>query len=265
MNLMRLLITCLGLATSLLTASLTMGQGIADNRSILHVDGTFQGMARMIIKVVDADGTEILVQLPQDLTRVRFNADADPQGLRPGMMVRFQASFGPGGVPLEAVKQVEIFHPLRQPKMPARVAETMTPGIYPEAKAPANRAGGFVPGKYRIVGSLVGVAPGGWLVVSTGQTPIRVMMDQGVKFVVRTHSLELAQPGDRVTLDGFYNEPDKTKVVADTLTVSTDRVIGTPAEVPMKGRRRRGKADAEQEQPKAAEEKPALPAEAAAE
>lgn len=216
-------------------------------RSILHVDGTVKAVSRLGLTVTDQEGTEIMVQLPQDLSKVQFRADADPRGLRPGMMVRFQAALGPGGVPLEPVKQVEIFHPIRMPKMPRRVAESMTPGLHSDNKQPANRNVGFVPGKYRVVGALAGGDPSSWLAVTAGKYPIRVQMAPEAKFVIRTHSLELAQPGDRVSLDGFYNEPDKTRVLADKLTITADRVIGTPTEEPAgprRGRARRGRGAA---------------------
>lgn len=217
------------------------------SRSILHVDGTFKGMSRLALSVTDAEGTEIMVQLPKDLSKVRFHANADPKGLRPGMMVRFDASLGPGGVSLEPVKQVEIFHPLRLPNMPRHVAESVTPGLHSANPPAGNRNVGFVPGKYKVVGALAGGDPTSWLAVTAGQYPIRVQLAPDAKFLIRTHSLELAQPGDRVTLDGFYNEPDKTKVLAESLTISSERLIGTPEEGPV-GKRRvrgRGKRDAE--------------------
>ncbi|QEG41949.1 hypothetical protein UC8_39780 [Roseimaritima ulvae] len=209
-------------------------------RSILHVDGTFKAMSRLAISVTDSEGTEIMVQLPQDVSKIRFHAEADPKGLRPGMMVRFDTSLGPGGVPLEPVKQVEIFHPLRGSNVPRRLVELVTPGLH-AANKQANRNAGFVPGKYKVVGAIVGGDPGSWLAVKAGQYPIRVQLAPDAKFLIRTNSLELAQPGDRVTLDGFYNEPDKTKVLADSLTISTDRLIGTPTEGPPIKRRGRGR------------------------
>lgn len=225
----------------------------AVNRAIIHVDGTLVGIVGSVAKITDTEGTEVMVQLPQDPSHMRFNAVADPQGIRPGMMVRFSTNIGPNGLPVEPVDQVELFHPIRTNNMPAHLKEAVVPGVYPAKRGPKPPPGVIVPGTYKVVGTLAQFVPGKGIAVVAGQTPIQVPLSEEARYLVRTNSLELSQAGDKVSVDAFYDGVDKTKVVADSFTVSTERLIGTPSEDPRKSRRRRGRDKVEADEPKAAE------------
>ena len=57
---------------------------------------------------------------------------------------------------------------------------------------------------------------------------------------LRLNQLNLAQQGDAVTITGTYRLPDDTKIVAKTISVTTDRVqTGAVADSSTNGRRKR--------------------------
>jgi hypothetical protein len=66
--------------------------------------------------------------------------------------------------------------------------------------------------------------------------------------------LNLAKDGDAVTISGFYQPPDDTKVKADRITVSTERVYGEATEAtPQRTRRTRRRGEASEKATDAAE------------
>ena len=64
-----------------------------------------------IIVVTREDGTDCMVQLPDDITSLNFNAKAVPGFLRRGTPVRFAMTIGPNGAPMSPVEKIEIFAP----------------------------------------------------------------------------------------------------------------------------------------------------------
>ncbi len=66
------------------------------------------------------------------------------------------------------------------------------------------------------------------MMVRAGKIPVRIPLVQNPTFEIRYNNLSLAQPGDPVTISGFYNPPDETKVLADSFAITTDRVYGEP-------------------------------------
>ncbi len=77
--------------------------------------------------------------------------------------------------------------------------------------------------------------------VQAGKTQVRVQLATDAKFELRFNNLSLAQEGDPVSVAGFYQPPDETKVKADRITITTDRVYGEPEEQTPKRRGRRSR------------------------
>ncbi len=213
-------------------------QGAATAREIIQVRGKLDGMTGKIAKIDAGDEGEVFVHLPNTPSNFRFRAEFDSRGLQPGMLVRFNANFGPAGQPIESVKEVEIFQPIQFPGMPKAVKDAMTPGLHSKAnKTSASPRTGIAPGAYSVVGNLVTVTPDSWIVVSAGQFPVRAMLSPDHRFRVNTHTFDLVQPGDDISVNGFFDGNDRSRVLADTFTVSSSRVIGEPVEKTKKTRR----------------------------
>ena len=225
------------------TAGFGQGPSTLPANEVTNFKGTLKGMRRNILVVEKEDGSEALVALPDTISSFQFVAKATPAFLQRGMLIRFSANFGPGGVPLAPVEKITLFQPVDLRSLHGRTKEQFTPGIYSDANR-GNRNQPMV-GKLSIVGQLIGLAPNGVLAVQAGKIPVQVPVDANTTLEVRYNNLALAQEGDPVTVAGFYQPPNENQVKADRITITTDRVYGEyqPA-AERKTRRKRGdKAD----------------------
>ncbi|QDV42874.1 hypothetical protein Enr13x_27250 [Stieleria neptunia] len=206
---------------------------------ITNFKGKLKGMQRNIVMVEKEDGSEAMVAVPDSISSFQFVAKATPAFLQRGMLVRFSANFGPGGVPLAPVDKVTLFQPVDLRSLHGRTKEQFTPGIYSDANR-GNRNQPMV-GKLSIVGRLIGLAPNGVLAVQAGKIPVQVPVNADTTLEVRYNNLALAQAGDPVSVTGFYQPPNENQVKADRITITTDRVYGEyqPA-AERKSRRKRG-------------------------
>ncbi|MGV3484108.1 MAG: hypothetical protein ACO1RT_06805 [Planctomycetaceae bacterium] len=226
--------------------------------TVIEVRGKLKDVRRNILTVTRDDGTDVSVMLHEDPTKLVFAAEAKPQWLKPGMLVRVESMFGPSGAPPMPLDTVEIFQPFQASRsVSVAQREMYLPGIHslePKHAQAAGPAQGFQPGKYRVVGTLVGGGPSG-IIINTGQMQVPVPVAADAKWLIRFHNLSLAQPGDLVHVTGFHQPPDETQVKAGSVRISVDRIYGEVTENPRARKRTRGKPD---------EPEAAAPAEAAA-
>ncbi|MCA9138283.1 MAG: hypothetical protein KDB00_16035 [Planctomycetales bacterium] len=192
---------------------------------ITNFKGKLKGMQRGIILVEKEDGTEAMVAPPENVSSFQFVAKATPAFLQRGMLIRMDANFGPGGVPLSPVTKVTLFQPVDPRGVQGKAKEQFTPGVYSDAKAGDRRNQPMV-GKLSIVGQLIGLSPSGILAVQAGKVPVQVPVNAETELEVRYNNLTLAQEGDPVTVAGFYQPPNENEVRADRITITTDRVYG---------------------------------------
>lgn len=205
---------------------------------ITNFNATLKGMRGGLVVVEKEDGTEAFVAPPDLISSFQFVAKATPAFLQRGMLMRFTANFGPGGVPLGPVDKVTLFQPVDQRSLQGHAKQQFTPGVYPDAK-PGDRNQAMT-GKITIVGRFMGLSPG-MLAVQAGKVPVRVPVTDDTQLEVRYNNLLLAQEGDPVTVSGFYQPPNENQVKADRVTITTDRVYGEyQPEAKKKSRRKRG-------------------------
>ena len=76
----------------------------------------------------------------------------------------------------------------------------------------------------------MGLDASGVMSVQAGKRPVRVQLTPDTKLELRVNNLSLAKEGDTVTVAGFYQPADETKVKADRVIITTDRVFGEPDE-----------------------------------
>lgn len=234
-------VVCLFLATARLPAQ---APGAAASNMVTEFKGKLKSFQRGVLVIDREDGTEVMVQPPNDLSSFHFVAEAKLPFLQRGTMVRFSGMFGPNGVPLEPIQSVEVFQPIAAQKMPAHMRERYVPGVY----APRGQKQPQAKAKYQIVGNLMGISPAGLMMVSAGKVQVRAQLATGAKFELRLNNLSLAQEGDSVSVAGFYQPPDETKVKADRVTITTDRIYGEPIKNAGRPTRRRGRPEAKDAQ-----------------
>ena len=221
------------LASSFLSHTTAKAQ--APQNLVTSFNGTLKGFQRGAILVTKDDGTEMTVIPPPDISKFVFSANAKPAFLSKGMMVRFSGEFTGQGVPLSPISKVEIFRPVPTQSMRGSSREQFIPGVRPDRHGGPKQKGGS--GKYSVVGALMGIAPNGAMMVQAGKIPVRAQLAQDAQFLVRFNNLSLAKEGDLVTVNGFYEASNETRVLGDTVRITTDRVFGEPVEKPKPTRR----------------------------
>jgi hypothetical protein len=205
---------------------------------ITSFNGKLVASRGMILTIEREDGTEVMVQTPDSISQLTFTAKALPAYLRPGMPVRFKANLGPNGAPLEPVSKLELFAPVNVKLLKGRERENYQPGVHP-SKPPQRGNAGPPTGPVTVVGNLMALTPQG-VALRAGNIPVQTMTSPDLELQIRVNNLSLAQPGDAVQVRGFYQPPDETKVKAESIQITTDRVYGeTPP--PNERRSRRSK------------------------
>ena len=214
-----------------------MGVQGANQNMVTEFKGTLKSFQRGIVLVTREDGTEVMVQPPDDLSTFEFVATAKPAFLQRGVLVRFSGTFNQAGVPISPVTSVEIFQPISGP-VAGHTREQYVPGVYSDHREQNQQPQAIA--KYDVVGALMGLDASGIMMVQAGKQPVRVQLAADAKFEIRFNNLSLAQEGDPVRVAGFYQPPDETKVKAERVTITTDRVYGEPGtETPKRTTRRR--------------------------
>jgi hypothetical protein len=219
--------------------------GGAPANEITEFKGTLKGAQGNVITVTREDGTDCMVQFPDEITSLNFVATALPAYLRRGMPVRFATVLGPTGMPMMPIEKVEIFSPLPPAALPHNQSTRYAPGVH-SADHKNPQRGAPLTGKVDVVGSLMMLSPQGGIAIQAGTTPVQTMVSPNAKLEIRLNNLSLAEPGDSVSVVGFYQPPDETKVKASQIMITTDRVFGE--EQPKKTRTRGTKRDKAAEQ-----------------
>ncbi len=224
----------------------TVRKAVAPNEAnqdlVTEFKGKLKGFEQGVLIVTRDDGTDVMVQLPKDLPKLQFIATAKFEFLQPGMPVRFTGTFNQAGVAQSPIARVELFQPISG-NLTGHYREMFSPGVYPDRNNAKEQAQTGI-ATCAVVGSLVGIDSSGLMMVRAGRMPVQIPLVQNATFHVRYNNLTLAQPGDEVSVAGFYNPSDDTKVLADVMTITTDRVYGEPvAEEPKKKRTPRPKRD----------------------
>jgi hypothetical protein len=202
---------------------------------VTEFKGALKSFQRGVLLVTKDDGTEMMVQPPDDISKFQFVATAKPAFLTRGTLVRFSGTFNQAGVPQSPITRVEVFQAMTG-KVPANMRERFTPGVYADRQTRTQPPQPIA--KYNVVGALVGLDASGIMAVQAGNRPVRVQLASDTEFELRVNNLSFAQEGDAVSVAGFYQPPDETKVKADRVTITTDRIYGEPINVPKRASRR---------------------------
>jgi hypothetical protein len=217
---------------------------VANANEVTNFKGTLKGIQRGVLSVTREDGTDVFVQPPDEITGFTFVATAKPAFLQRGQMVRFSGAFGPTGIAVAPIDKVEIFQPVPAQRLKGHAREQFLPGVYPADRGAVKQPAAMA--KYNVVGALMGVNAAGVMIVQAGKTSLQVPLAQDVTFQLRYNNLNLAQEGDPVSVAGFFQPPDDTKVKAERITITPDRIYGEPTEQPPPRRSRSRREEAKE-------------------
>ncbi|QDT06527.1 hypothetical protein K227x_49370 [Rubripirellula lacrimiformis] len=209
-------------------------QGAGANM-VTEFKGALKSFERGMLIVVREDGTEVMVQLPDDPSAFTFVAEAKPPFLRQGMLVRFSGTFTAAGQATAPIETVTVIQPPTG-RLTGRAREMYTPGVHGERRGRNEPVPATA--QVTVVGGLLGLDNTG-IAVQAGNIPVRAPMSPDAKIEIRFNHLSLAQENDPVSVSGFYQPPDDTKVKAERVTVTTDRIYGEQVDTkPVRATRR---------------------------
>lgn len=229
----------------------------ANQNMVTQFRGKLKGFQRGVVLVQKEDGTDVMVQMPENISSFQFVALAKPAFLQRGQLVRLSGTFNPvNGMAVTPINKVELFQPVNG-KLTGGTREQYVPGVYPEKRG-ENPQAFAEPIHCRVVGGVMGLNANGLLAVQAGGRPLQIPLAQDATFEIRYNNLSLAQEGDEVSVSGFYQPPDETRIRAERITITTDRVYGEFSEEPPKrNSRRRPTRDAAGEEKETAEKEAA--------
>ncbi|MEM6363861.1 MAG: hypothetical protein AAF745_05500 [Planctomycetota bacterium] len=191
---------------------------------VTEFKGTLKSVRGVMMTVTRDDGTDVLVQLPDDPSSLTLVAKAMPAYLKRGMLVRFDTVIGPSGQPTQPVSKLVVFAPINLNSLPGHRRDPFQPGIHPKDRN--QRGKSRFMGPATVVGNLMMVTPQGGLALQIGKQPFQTMVAPDAKIELQINNLSLAKPGDSVKVAGFYQPPVDTRVKGDRITVMPDRVYG---------------------------------------
>lgn len=202
------------------------GAPAASANEVAEFKGSLKGFQNGVLQI-DRDGTAVMVQPPTNMSMFNFVATAKLPFLQRGMLVRYDGSFHQNGIAASPIDKVTIFQPFNMKGVPGHGKESFTPGVYPHDRH-AKKGVGIA--RCKIVGNLIGIGGDGTVMVQAGKVRVAAKLSKEAVFEIRFNNLSLAQPGDAVSVAGFYNPPDDTKIRGDRVTITTDRIYGEPTE-----------------------------------
>ena len=243
-----------------------VGAGFGANQNMVtEFRGKLKGFQRGVVYVQKEDGTDVMVQIPESISNFQFVALAKPAFIQRGQLVRLSGDFNPAnGMAISPINKVELFQPVTG-GLVGRAREQFLPGVYPLNRG-ENPQAFAQPMRCRVVGAVMGLNANGVLVLQAGGRPLQIQLAPEATFEVRYNNLSLAQEGDDVSVSGFYQPQDETRIRAERITVTTDRVYGEMTEeTPKRATRRRPSREVEENAEQKGEEKSEAAEEGAAE
>jgi hypothetical protein len=211
----------------------------------LNTTATIKGTARNVLQVVTESGETWLISVPRRPEQVLYQGTASPEWLRPGMIVRFEATLKLDRKRSQAVD-----------KLKKLTVVTLRPGVelnvYPEA-VPAEEAAtddgtksrakitkkrrvrrGPITASCLVVGRLLEIK-GNRIEVAAGRMPVRADVTEDLQVSVEVNDYRLSQPGDKVELSARYHPNAKGRAEGERLTITAAK----PLAVARQAQRRR--------------------------
>lgn len=212
---------------------------------VAEVNGKLDAASGNRLKITGDDGQDYLVSLNQQST-IDYEGTAEPEFLRPGMLVRFTCSFDTNGQPQQAVSELEIFQPMQRRRMRPDEMQKQTPGIYPvvapearqQSQQPQHQrrqqpapqqppASAEATQEYRIVGKVMGIEQGRMQVMA-GNRPVMVELEPELKVTVASGDLTFSNPGDQIKVSGLVNAAQPNFIQAESVRIEGAEPLKPP-------------------------------------
>ena len=180
----------------------------------LNTTGILKGAANGRLVVATENAGMWQVTLPNSHEKVSYSASADLEYLKPGMMLRFNATITNKGLVVSEISALTVFTPVEKGDVGIKPAAEMGPSgadaLFADPKdakkppkAPEQMA-------CIVAGELVSLK-GKKMLVSAGGVSLKCELAENAKVDVFVHDLRLAQPGDKVNLRAWFYTNNKTQ------------------------------------------------------
>lgn len=207
-------------------ASFAQEQG--PQREQMSAVGELKGLKGNVMHIQTSNGEQWLVQAPKEAEKLMYQASAAPGWLKKGMWVQFTANFDAKGVVHGGVNSVLVITPNKETKI----------GVTRESDLSGNSAELFrddEPVKsdvetaiFTVIGRVTGLSASGELSVAAGRTPVRVKLSDTTQVSVNVQGLQLARPGDKVAVEGWYYPQQPNQAYGNEVTVTSQDKLGAP-------------------------------------
>ena len=192
-----------------------------ENAVDVTADGTLKGLSPAVAQVLGGRGEQWLVKVPP-VQQISYNAQAEPDWLRPGMFVEFTAEFDAKGLATEPLKQLSVFTPSAEQPLGAvansglgGAVDDLFKSVAPaEEKKPPQQTVSL-----KVAGQIVGMRDGK-LSVAAGNANVAAALDEKCSISVTVNDASLARPDDTVRIVGWRLPNDPAHIYATRLTIN---------------------------------------------
>ncbi len=216
-SLMGCLIWAIVTSVSHLFAQQLGQQGTQRDLQTVEFKGILQGVRGNILGIKRDDGSNLLVQIPQDRGQIRYERKLKPNQVQAGWLLRTIVPYEVLQKQPLVVKNVEVYSlpevKSEKPRSPLEKAH-VTIGLHPLSQIGNDRESKEV----LVVGVTLGLKNNNVL-VNVGKQ-IEIDLSGDVEIINRSRLLTVAQPGDTVSGFGLAHRGQSNQIAASSLVVT---------------------------------------------
>lgn len=206
-------------------------------REKMPAEGKLVGVARGMIKVQTEDGGQWLVALGRSTEAISVVGTAEPNWLRPGMLVRFNGNFNRKGeaiAPIKAVSVVTMREGMRFGITPANATSRFGGsggGLFADEEEEKARAAKPTRPKkskpedieYVVVGKIAKIRKGEYS-IAAGRL-IKFELDEKPRIDIDVADLSLVPQGTPIKIDAWYYPNQPGRAMANKITVALEKTL----------------------------------------
>lgn len=196
------------------------------SREKMAAVGELKGIQGGAMHILTSTGEQWMVAPSKDPEKMTYQAIATPSWLKKGMWVELTATFDAKGKSHGSVNSLTVMTPNKETKIGVNRMSALDAG-------PATLFSDDEPVKsdvetasYQVIGRVTGITAGGELSITAGRTPVKVELAKTAQVAVKVTGLQLARPGDKVSVEGWYSPQQPQRAYANMITVTSQDTLG---------------------------------------
>lgn len=204
----------------LCTSSALAQNGQNQQKETLKAQGTIKAMAPGgLIQMVSEDGEEWVIKVEPRAT-VSYYAAAEPNWLKPGMLVRFSGRFDNQGRSQGTTRNIAVVTLSEEVRPGIKVDVGLTAGedLFSDEKPADAAAAQPQTVAADVVGTLKTLKDGEFVVAAPGAA-VRGTLDEKAVVSVEMQGMQMAQVGDSIEVNGWYPPGVQGRALANRVTI----------------------------------------------